>query len=169
MSFDYAFISNTRTPIFLPLATLRFSQVRQGMNFLSLTQHEPPPREHSDIMEEKIDKITKHNAKDEWGLPSRPSIYKGYMEEKYMREKAHEDEALNKTKVAQWRGNIHDRLVGEALRGAKRGAALDCRYFRKNWRMLRASFYFLTPRTPLPLQLSQLPTPLETATSPSTT
>ena len=150
------------------------------MNFLSLTQHEPPPREHSDIMEEKIDKITKHNAKDEWGLPSRPSIYKGYMEEKYMREKAHEDEALNKTKVAQWRGNIHDRLVGEALRGAKRRQAekacvldVDVHYIAdtsaKIGECCAPPFTFLTPRTPLPLQLSQLPTPLETGTSPSTT
>jgi len=105
----------------------KFLKVRQGMNFLSLTQHEPPPREHSDIMEEKIDKITKHNAKDEWGLPSRPSIYKGYMEEKYMREKAHEDEALNKTKVAQWRGNIHDRLVAADAFGNGHVAIHDLR------------------------------------------
>jgi len=89
----------------------KFMKVRRGFNFMSLAQNEPKAREHSEIVEEKIDRITKYNARDEWDLPSRASIHKGYMEQKYINQKQHEDETLNKEKAAQWAGEIQERLI----------------------------------------------------------
>ena len=51
---------------------------------MSLATHEPKAKPHSEVLEEKIDRLNKQNAIDEWGLPSRPSIHKGYMEQKYI-------------------------------------------------------------------------------------
>ena len=88
----------------------KFMKVRKGFGFLAMAQHEPKAKEHNEIVEEKIERISVYNGRDEWGLLSRPAMYTGYMNEKYRHTKEQETKILLRTKQTQWGGDIRERM-----------------------------------------------------------
>lgn len=88
----------------------KFMKVKRGFEFMSLTTKEPAAKIHSELLEEQISKLSRHNAIDDWGLPSRPPIYKGSVADEYTNVKLQEDIVLNDSKAAQWEGNLREEL-----------------------------------------------------------
>jgi len=86
-------------------------KVRKGFGFLAMAQHEPKAKEHNEIVEEKIERITQFNNRDEMGLPTRPARYTGYTEEKYTNIKNHQLGVMYKTKINQWAGDIREKMM----------------------------------------------------------
>ncbi|GMI20628.1 hypothetical protein TeGR_g925 [Tetraparma gracilis] len=89
----------------------KFMKVKAGFNFFNLAAKEPPAKPHNAIVEELITTATKYNARDDWDLPTRPNIFKGFMEEKFIHEKHQEDEYLNQMKMNMWMGDLHEKFA----------------------------------------------------------
>ena len=71
---------------------------------------EIPAKPHNAVVEDLIHTATVYNAKDEWGLPSRPSVVAaGFMDRTYANEKIIEDKSLNQLKMNMWTGDLHEK------------------------------------------------------------